>query len=72
MREGVAEWAGRDVISVLATLDANDPGILDETARLTYCPRCWDDDVVSGRAATNSLRLNSMRTPPEPRANTLQ
>ena len=28
----------------------SDPGILDEAARLTYCPRCWDDDVASGAA----------------------
>jgi TniQ len=50
MRKRVAEWAGRDLTSVPTTLNADDPGILDETARLTYCPRCWDDDVVSGRA----------------------
>jgi hypothetical protein len=50
MRERVAKWAGRDVKSVPTALDADDPEILDEVARLTYCPRCWDEDVVSGHA----------------------
>jgi hypothetical protein len=50
IRERVAKWAGRDVNSVPMALDADDPEILDETARLTYCPRCWDDDVVVGHA----------------------
>lgn len=50
MRKRVAEWAGRDVTSVPATFDAEDRRVLDEVARLAYCPRCWDDDVASGRA----------------------
>jgi len=43
-------WAGYREDATPAVWSAADRGMLEVSARLAYCPKCWDDDAVHGVA----------------------
>ena len=46
LHRAASEWSGRPASQIPCTLDRYDPDTLDITARVAYCPACWDDDVA--------------------------
>jgi TniQ len=48
MRERIVRWSGVDESHVPTSISLDD-GFLPPCARLTFCGRCWDDDVAQGR-----------------------
>ena len=51
IRRSVISWTGHREQSVPPALpDADEKKLLEVSARLTYCPQCWDADAKNGRA----------------------
>jgi hypothetical protein len=50
LRARAVEWTGVPDTWVPPILDVTDPDTLHVSARLGYCPPCWDEDVALGRA----------------------
>ena len=50
LRRLAVTWTGRDGSSSPAVWSESDSRMLEVSARLAYCPKCWDDDADNGRA----------------------
>jgi hypothetical protein len=49
IRQLASAWTGRNKSSSPAVWSASDLSMLEVSARLTYCPKCWDEDAADGR-----------------------